>query len=279
MPAFETPKPISLTIDLAVGDARLDADQRTETVVEVRPSDPDNDADAKAAERTRVEYANGKLLIKGPRRGPFGHGSVDVSIDLPSGSDVRGGGLSQRVTFRGSGRLGECRLKTSTGDIQLEETGPVHLATSYGDIAVERVEGPAEVATGSGTVRIRELAGPGLIKNSNGDSWVGEVTGRLRVNAANGAISVDKAHTAVEAKTANGDIRIGEVVRDSIVLGTATGQVEVGISPGTAALLDVRTRSGNVRNLMSAAEGPGSFDETVEVRASTTAGDVVIRRA
>ncbi|MER5305375.1 DUF4097 family beta strand repeat-containing protein [Streptomyces lasiicapitis] len=279
MPVFETPQPISVTIDLVIGDARIEAGARADTVVEVSPSDPGQDADVRAAERTRVECADGRLLVKAPRhRAPFGRvGSVTVTIGLPSGSALRGS--ADIMALRVTGRLGACRFKTSAGDIRLARTGSLVLASAVGDIAVDRVEGSADLTTGTGSVRIREVTGPAVIRNLNGDSWVGEVTGELRLNAANGAISVEKAHTAVAARTANGDIRIGEVVRGSVVLGTSAGRLDVGIGAGTAALLDVWSHAGNVHNLMTAAEGPGPLDETVEVRAGTSVGDVAVHRA
>ena len=61
-----------------------------------------------------------------------------------------------------------------------------------------------------------------MIKNSNGDTWIGEAGGDLRLNAANGDIAVDVAHAGVVAKTANGDVRLGEVVRGSVVLETGS---------------------------------------------------------
>lgn len=261
MPVFETPRPIAVTIDLGIGEARLHAEDRADTVVEVVPSDPKNEADVKAAEHTTVEYARDKLLVKAPKqRGLFGRiGSIDVTIGLPSGSDVSG--VAREAAFRGTGQLNECQIKTATGDIELEETGPLVLTTAVGDIVVGRVHGPAEATTGTGSVRIRELTGPSVLKSSNG------------------SIVVDKAHEGLEAKAANGDIRIGEVMRGSIVLGTSIGQLEVGISPRTAALLDVRSVSGSVHNFMTPVDGPDASDETVEVFASTTVGDVSIRRA
>jgi DUF4097 and DUF4098 domain-containing protein YvlB len=279
MPVFETPHPISVSIDLAIGDARLDAGDRIDTVVEVHPSDPRSELDTKAAENVRVEYAGGQLLVKGPKQRPlFGRaGSIDVTIDLPSGSDVRA--VAQTAAFRGTGRLGECRIKTSVGDVRLQETGQLIAASSLGDITADRVEGQAEITTGSGAVRIGEILGQAVIRNSNGDTWVREVTGDLRVKAANGDISVDQAHAAVDAKTANGDIRIGEVVRGSVVLGTSSGQLDIGIRSGTAALLDVRTKSGNVYNFMAQADGPGAADSRVEVYATTSRGDIAVRRA
>ena len=38
MPTFDTPEPISATIDLAVGDVRISAGDRLDTVVEVHPA-------------------------------------------------------------------------------------------------------------------------------------------------------------------------------------------------------------------------------------------------
>ena len=67
MPTFDTPEPISATIDLAVGDVRISAGDRGTTVVDVRPSDASNEEDVKAAEQTRVEYANEQLLVKAPK--------------------------------------------------------------------------------------------------------------------------------------------------------------------------------------------------------------------
>ena len=143
---------------------------------------------------------------------------------------------------------------------------------------MDRATGHAEIATGSGDVRVGELVGSAVIKNSNGDTWVGSAGGDLRVNAANGDIAVDLAHASVVAKSANGDVRLGEVVRGSVVLETSLGDLEVGIREGTAAWLDVRAAAGKVRNALEASEAPDASAETVEVRARTTAGSVVVRR-
>jgi hypothetical protein len=281
MPAFDTPEPISVAIDLVVGDARITASDRDDTVVEIRPSDGSHEPDVRAAEQTVVEYTAGRLLVKGPKQrglGLFGKvGSIDVTIGLPAGSRLQGD--ASVAAFRCVGLLGECRVKTVAGDIQFDHTGTLDLTTGAGAIAVDRVAGHAEVSTGSGRVRLREIDGTAVIKNSNGDSWVGEVVGDLRVNAANGDISVDHANAGITASTANGDVRIGEVVRGSASLKTAMGEIEIGIRAGTAARLDVSTQFGSVRNDMDTAEGPEPSDETVEVRARTSYGDIVIRRS
>lgn len=281
MQKFETPEPISASVTLAVGDLRITASDRRDTVVTVSPTDPSKEEDVKAAEQTRVDFSQGRLLIKAAKSwkqfSPFsGRESIDVAIDLPAGSRVDAEAAVGDISC--DGRLGQCSFTTSVGNIRLEETGPAHLNTSAGSVSVDRVGGRAEI-TGSGQVRIGQIDGPAVIKNLNGVTWVGEVKGDLRCNAANGDITVDRALGAVAAKTANGAVRIGEVVRGSVELKTAYGELEVGIREGTAALLDVRSWFGSVRNSLTPSEGPQESDQTVEVRARTSFGDIVIRRS
>ncbi|WP_028925888.1 DUF4097 family beta strand repeat-containing protein [Pseudonocardia acaciae] len=278
MPAFDTPEPISATVEVVAGNIRFTAADRADTVVEVRPAKSSRDSDVQAAELTRVEYANGRLHVKAPKpRGLFGRGgSVDVTVELPAGSRVDG--RAAVGDLRCDGPLGDCRLVTGSGDIEVDQAGSVRLKTAHGDVTVDRAEGHCEV-TGSGAVNIRKIDGAAVVKNLNGDIWVGEVTGELRSSTANGDITVDKAQAGVGAKTANGNIRVGEVVRDSVQLATAYGEVEIGIREGTAAWLDVGSSYGTVHNSLEGTDGPERSDNKVKVRARTAYGDIVIRRS
>ncbi|MBJ8343709.1 DUF4097 family beta strand repeat-containing protein [Antrihabitans sp. YC2-6] len=277
MPTFDTPEPVSVAIELAVGDARLTAGDRVDTVVEVLPRNSAKKADVKAANETTVDFAGGRLRIHGPKAGIFGSvGSIDVTIETPSKAqldvDLAVGSL------RANGTFGDCRVTSGVGNVHLTDAGALHVKTGAGDVTVGRVGGRAEVTTGSGDVQITRIDGSATIKNSNGRSWVGTVTGNVNAKSANGSIVVDSAHGTVSAKTANGSVRIGEVVRGSVLLESAMGEIEIGVRKGTAAWLDVSTKFGNVHNTLTQAAGPETSDETVEVRARTAYGDIVIHR-
>jgi hypothetical protein len=280
MPTFETPEPILATIDLAAGDVRITASDRHDTVVDVRPTDASHEPDVHAAEQTRVEYTASGLLIKSPRQYALGQRkrwSVDVALELPAGSKLHADAAMGAI--RAVGRLGECRIKVAAGDIDLDEAGPAELSTSAGGIAVDRATGHAEISTSSGRIRVREIDGSAVIKNSNGESFVGEITGDLRVNSANGTIVVGDAGADVTATTANGDVRVGAITRGVASLKTSYGEIEIGIHSGTAARIDAFTHFGRVHNAMQAAENPGPDEQTAEVRARTSFGDIVIRRS
>jgi Putative adhesin len=280
MSHFETPQPISVDLELRIGDVRVAAGERADTIVQVRPSDPSKREDVAAAEQTRVEYADGRLVVKAPRRlrelSPFSDGgSIDVEIELPADSDLSG--RTAAGGFRCTGSLGRCDLKSSAGGISVGRVARAKLTTA-GDISLERVTGDAELSTATGDVRAGAIEGSAVIKNSNGDTRIGEVGGDLRVRAANGDIEVERSYGSVSAKTANGHIRVGSVHRGSLVAETANGRIEVGIADGVAAWLDLNTGFGHVHNGLDAAEGPGSGDDHVEVRAKTGFGDITIRR-
>lgn len=280
MPTFPTPGPIRVTIEAVIGDIRIVASDRTETVVDVRPRSNSKPADVRAAQQTTVEYANDRLLIRGaiPRFSVFGpKGAIDVTVALPAGSQLRG--ETMLGDLRAEGPLGECKLKTAMGSISLEQAAALIAESAYGDITADRVTGRAEITSSSGAIRLGVVDGAVTVKNSNGSIDVGEAAGELRLNSANGEISVDRAHAGVVAKTANGSIRIKEIVRGSILIETAYGGLEVGIREGTAAWLDVRSQYGRVRNDLRSADGSTPTAETAEVRAYTAYGDILIRRS
>jgi DUF4097 and DUF4098 domain-containing protein YvlB len=280
MPTFDTPKPISATIEIVLGDVRITATDRQDTVVEVRPSDPTSEVDARIADQTRVEYADGRLLVKAPKPrtlGLFGKpGSVDVEIALPTGSDVSAD--AGVAAFHGIGVLGSCRIRSGTGDVRLDRTGPVELTTASGAIAVAAVAGDAALTTASGELRVGEITGDAVVKNSNGDVRIGSVTGTLTVKAANGDVVVEHAGADLTAATSNGNVRITEITRGSVSVKTGLGELEVGIPAGTAAYLDLHTQFGNVHNRLDAVDAPTDRERTVHVRARTGYGDIVIRR-
>ncbi len=274
MATFNTPEPISATVDIIFGDIRFEAADRADTVVKVRPVDPSWELDVKAAEQATVEFANGKLLVKHPKLRTAltnKYGSVKVVVQLPTGSNVQGETANGEYVVEGA--VGSCRLKTPTGDIRVDQAGSVQLKTSGGTVIVDHVTGQADVSA-TRDIRIRQVDGGAVVKNIGGDSWVGRVAGDLRVSSANGHITVDAARAAVDARTASGDVRVGEVGTGKVDLYTATGEVEVSIPQGTGVRLDAHTSAGRVLNHL---EDSAQSDRTIQVRARSHGGNITIR--
>jgi DUF4097 and DUF4098 domain-containing protein YvlB len=281
MQSFETPQPIAISVDLAVGDLRVAARERADTVATVEPTDPSNAADVTAANDTRVEYADGRLRINAPKQwkrfSPFDKaGSVQVTLEVPAGSNLDAS--SSLGDSQIEGELGRCQVKTAMGNIRLDHSAGVTLKTSYGNVDVDRVQGDAEITTGSGEVRVGRISGAAIIKNSNGATSIDEVTGDVRVKAANGNISITRADQSIVAKTAAGSIKVGGLRRGVAVLETAAGDLSCGIAEGTAVNLDVRSKLGRIHSALDTSDGPGPTDDVVELHAHTTVGDIALYR-
>ena len=285
---FNTPSPIAVTLDLYVADVRFEVSDRTDTSVEVRPSNPDKAADVKAAENTRVEYDDANRTLSVVSRKPRNRfvnfsskrpESIDVVIQLPTDSDVRGeAGMGD---FQADGALGIVTLKTDLGAVRLAETGPLNVRSGLGEITVAGISGSAEVHGGSSDILIGAVDGTADVSTSNGKVRVGVVTGAASVKAANGSVSVDRALSDLTATSSNGEVRVGEVARGKVSATSKNGAVQVGIREGSAAWLELNTGLGRVYNELASADAPeaGEPVDRVEVHVSTKLGDVTIRRA
>lgn len=263
MPTFDTPGSIRARIEVVHGSVQVRADDRHDTTVTVRPRNADKPADVTAAEQTQVTFRDGELLVRSTSRPrlPFFGSSPEIEVDvvLPAGSSLDARTTAGDITC--TGRLGAADLESKHGGIRLDQAGSLRARCASGNVSAAAVDGETDVNTAYGDVRVGETAGP------------------ARLETAYGNVTVDRALAALTGTTKYGQVRVGQAVRGSVHLETAYGEIEAGVPAGTAAWLDVSAGAGRVRNLLTEAEGPEGADETVEIHARTSYGDILIRRA
>lgn len=259
---FETPEPIALDLAVDCGRVRIVASERGKTIVEVRPARKSRRADIEAADRTRVDFSAGRLEVRAPSSGRLGllgrPGQVEVLIQLPAGSSVRGTGSYGDLETEG--RLGECSYRTSYGTLRMGDAEAATLHTSAGDITVGRIPGVADLSSSAGNIRLGETGSSATLKTSAGD------------------IHVERSAGVTTARTAYGGLRVMRAVSGELDLTTSYGDVEVGVADGIATLLEARSKYGSVRNQLDRAEVPGR-GAYLKVRALTGFGEIRIRRA
>jgi DUF4097 and DUF4098 domain-containing protein YvlB len=298
MPSFDTPEPITADIDV-VGSIQVTAADRTDTVVEVLPANPDHEASVQEAERTTVEFSGGRLQVKRRRLGPLAsligpNGAVTVTVGLPAGSHVNASGLAD-ITL--AGPLGAANLNSSTGDVRVAEVSHLTAKAAIGSVTADRVAGAAQVSTSIAPIRIGTVDGPATlesanasitvdeagdalqVRSANGAITLGETAGTVQVQSANGSVAIGRSLGGITAKTAWGKVRIDEVVSGTVHLETGRGDVGIGIAAGTAAWLDLHSKSGVVRSDLDAADGPETSDTVAEIRVHTERGNISVHRA
>ena len=128
-------------------------------------------------------------------------------------------------------------------------------------------------------MRIGEVEGSVGISSSGGRAWIGHAAADLELSSASGGFDIDRADGSVTAKTASGAIRIGRMTHGQAKLMNGSGNIEVGISEGAAASVDVDSERGAVHNFVSSQGDAGPSDDKVMVHARTRHGDIIIQRA
>ncbi|WP_102143491.1 DUF4097 family beta strand repeat-containing protein [Mycobacterium hubeiense] len=262
MPTFQTPDPITAVVEVVAGSVRLSATERDDTVVEVRPRDSNRASDVRAAEQARIDYSHGTLKVTAGRKMlSLGRGgAVDIDIALPAQSRLKAS--SAYADVFADGRYGECRFSSAGGDLSVEEvSGNVKADTASGDIAARTIVGSVAVSTASG------------------GATLGHVDGDVKFQTASGTLTVERLRGNVSAQSASGSVSVATAVKGAVSVQTASGDVTIGIPEGTAAQLNLRTRSGAVRNTLTSTDGPNGSDETLLVHVRTASGDIAVHRS
>ncbi len=276
MATFATPGPIAATVEVGGAKVRVTASDRNDTVVLVEPIDKASRKDVKVADRTKVEFADGRLSVKTTVSGSK-DGSVAIAIDLPTGSSLAA--YLAHSAVQADGSFGECELHLASGQVQLDRVDALRASLATGEVAVGHIAGGATIDGGAFTIRIGEVEGAVGLSASGGQAWIGHAYADLDLSSSSCDFDIDRADGSVTAKTASGAIRIGRMTNGQAKLTNASGNIEVAISEGVAASLDVNSERGAVHNFVSSQAEPGPSDARVSVHARTRHGDITIQRA
>ncbi|NUS43839.1 MAG: hypothetical protein HOQ24_09150, partial [Mycobacteriaceae bacterium] len=152
MTTFNTPAAIAAELRIAIGTVRIVAGDRTDTVVDVRPSDPAKSADVKAAAAVSVSYSDVLTVASPKSRGIRTPGSVQVEIALPRGSRINGELALGR--FGTEGALNDVAVHVSDGTLTVDHATAARLDAGRGDIALRHAAGSATLTTGTGNIEL-----------------------------------------------------------------------------------------------------------------------------
>lgn len=276
MPTFATPGPIAATVEVAGAHVRVTASDRTDTVVLVEPVNQASRSDVKVAGKTKVGFADGQLSVKTTTPGDKS-GSVTITIDLPAGSSLAAHLAHSSV--QADGPVGQCELHLASGQVQLDRIDALQASIASGEVAIGHIAGRANVDGGAFTMRIGEVKGTVGLSSSGGHTWIGCASADLDLSSGSGGFDIDRADGSIAATTASGAIRIGQMTHGQAKLINGSGNIEVGISEGIAASIDIDSERGAVQNLVSSPGNSDPSDHKVMVHARTRHGDIIIRRA
>jgi DUF4097 and DUF4098 domain-containing protein YvlB len=144
---------------------------------------------------------------------------------------------------------------------------------------MDTVTGSVKADSASGDIGVANMRGSAKISTASGDARIGELHGDLLFQAASGSLVVGELRGNAKSRTASGSVSIATAVKGNVSTQSASGEVRLGIAEGTAAQLNLQTKSGTVSNGLESADGPVDGDETLLVHARTGSGDIAVRRS
>lgn len=287
MQTFLTPDPIVVEVRNAAGLVTVDlTDTQTTTV------------DIEQIQGTGVGFIDD--LMSSFRRDHAQHPAApnaldDVRVDLrvqESGTvlivdtdPARSGWRSSfavRVTAPANSGV---RTQTQSADIRL--TGVIDrldVRTASGDVQADVVQRGSLVQTASGDVRIASIGADAEIRSASGDITVRSCAGALSVHSTSGDVRVEEPASDVFVRAVSGDVSILDAV-DGVIEATAvSGDIVIGIHPGSLAKIDLSSISGETRNDFEVHEEPVEAPQDgpagkLDVTCRTTSGDIRLRRA
>jgi len=255
---FTTPGPLSLDVRIPVGTIQVRATDTTETRVAISG---ERDDDAITVELNPRPLGGHRLLVEYKPRKTFGWfgGLEDLRchIEVPTGSEVDAESGSADLTV--SGDVATLVFRSGSGDL------------SFADIA-----GSAAAKVASGDVEGGTVGGDLSVHSASGDVAVGTVGGATTVRTASGDTELGRVAGSVQITTASGDVGIERAEAGRLNLKTVSGDVTVGVAPGTRVWLDLGSTSGDA---ISELDGSDGGDAALEIRAASVSGDILVRRA
>jgi DUF4097 and DUF4098 domain-containing protein YvlB len=257
---YDTPGELEVEVRIPAGDVvvrTLETDRTTLHITGERDADD-------VTVRFEPGAAGRARLVVAQRREVLGwhwsRQSPTVEITAPTTTRLTVDGSS--VDLRAEGVLTSVVVRSASGDATVEDVlGDVEVRSASGDVRARSVGGALTASTASGDVRVDSVGGEVSARTASGDVSLGETAGLVRITTASGDVALGNAGPGVT------DVR------------TVSGQVEIGVAPGTRAYLDVSSLSGATVSELPVSDDPtAGTGHELEVRVSSTSGSVRVRR-
>jgi DUF4097 and DUF4098 domain-containing protein YvlB len=248
---FHTPLPLALEVSIPSGDIAVETADGEETYLTV-------DGDERMLEHVEVRNDGNRVTVSLRDKGKigisfslgslvFGNAGLRVQARVPHGAGVKVKTASADTEI--AGQLDALDVNSVSGDVRVrgDVSEDATVKSVSGDIDLERVHGDVSVQTVSGDLRARGIAG------------------------------------SADAKSVSGDIRLESLAAGDVRFNSVSGDIEIGIAPGSLLDVDAGSTSGDLSSEVPLASEPPSGDEgaapTVVLRGRTVSGDVRVFRA
>ena len=280
---FETPGPVRLWVENAVGLVSITATETDTTTVELEAATPGGlELVDRAAVECRSTGQGMVVVVKIPKA----HGmkfvrrnAVIARITVPTDSrlDIATGSADVDVT----GRIGAAEFKTASGDVTAADVADRVVAkTASGHVTVGAIGGSVQMKSASGDLRCSMVGGRTECMSTSGDVEIGSALDRVEVRATSGRVRLGDVSGDVRIVNVSGDVRVLALSEGGLEVRSVSGNVSVGITAGVGLHVDVETMSGAIRSDIALHDVPTKGGGSqVDLSVRSVSGNVDIARA
>jgi DUF4097 and DUF4098 domain-containing protein YvlB len=247
---FHTPGPVELVVKVPVGDVDVETVDGEESLITIEGAE-------KLIEMTEVRQEGDRLVVELRGKKPFG---ITVSI--------------------GDFSFGNNRLDIHA---RVPHSSRAELATAAADMKVRGRLASLDTKSASGDLRVdADIEDDAMVKTVSGDVRLRHVGGELRVQSVSGDVTAQSVGRSVMTKSVSGDVRIESVREGEATFQSVSGDIDVGIAPGTNLDVDAGSVSGDLSSEVPLGNDPGSAGgdgPTLVLRGKTVSGDFRVFRA
>ena len=141
-----------------------------------------------AAADFEISKTGDRVAVRHPSRWSMRGRSCRVVAVVPRGTDVNVETASAEVRL--SGNLGTVRVRTASGDVDVDRSLRLDVTTASGEVTCNAVEGDATITTISGDCSVTTVGGRLDASLTSGDLRVERCAGDLAVGSTSGSARI-----------------------------------------------------------------------------------------
>jgi hypothetical protein len=222
--------------------------------------------------------ADGHIML--PQQGPGAGGAVSPTpggiasnTPPPDGSAASNGGANAGMARGGfgprsftipglqDGSDGLSIVNRSGSDVTIyvpPMLAGLIVGAGPGDVTASNLSGSYVIVTGRGGVNLQNVSGRGLVRTWTGPVTLNNVAGVLGIESARGTVTArEMSVTQADVRTQTGDVdwEFSSLGRGGYRFNSRNGNIQVGLSPESAANVDAQSESGSVVNAFGRKRG------------------------
>ncbi|MDP9465487.1 MAG: DUF4097 domain-containing protein [Actinomycetota bacterium] len=214
--------------------------------------------DAGDVDDFEVFQAGDRISVRHPSRWRMRGRNSRLVANVPIGTDVEISSASGEIRL--IGRLGVVRIRTASGDVEIDDAARLDVTTASGDVSCGAIGGEANISSVSG------------------DCNLARVGGRLDATLTSGALRVDDCGGDVTVSSTSGDVRLARCGGSDIAVRSISGDMRLGLPSGIRVEAEISTMSGRATLPEPVPTSDSSDRRPVRLQLKSVSGDIRVER-